>query len=242
MLYEVVKLPNRKFSVINKVTKYNFIPEGTSKKNADLKLKSLYKHLEDLEGGVKIYKGKKFKSGNDDDDEDDDIVYDAMSDNDLQKYFPNAKIVKYNEIPRGVSVEEWLKVGEVVYILYESSYNVGHWVCLARSKDAIYYFDSYGNKPDVPLSWNSAEQNVELQQDEPILTKMFSITKTPVYYNDYAYQDKDDKSIATCGRWATAFLTHFKKYKGDLKSFKKETLKRAKGKDLDEFVANIYDE
>lgn len=241
MSYEVVKNPNGRFSVVNKVTRHNFIPKGTTKKNANLKLKELHKHLADLEGGLKVYKGNKFsKNGSVKDD--DDIIYDAMSDADLQKYFPRAKILKYNELPRGVSVEDFMKVGEVLYILYESNFNSGHWVCLARGKDAVYYFDSYGNKPDVPLKWNSAEKNIELNQEEPILTKMFSITKTPVYYNDFDYQNKNDKDVATCGRWATAFLTHFKKYGGDLKSFKKETLKRANGRSLDEFIANIYDE
>jgi hypothetical protein len=241
MPYEVIKLPSGRFSVINKITRHNFSPKGITKAQAIKQQKALYANLKDLEGGaIKIYKGKNFSKKGDKDD--DDIIYDAMSDADLQKYFPRAKIVKYSEIPKGVGVEEWLKVGEVCYILYESTLNSGHWVALARGKDAVYYFDSYGNKPDVPLSWNDAEKNVELNQEPAVLTKMFSITKVPVYYNDYDYQTKKDKDVATCGRWATAFLTHFKKYGGNLKSFNKETLKRANGRSLDEFIANIYDE
>ena len=240
MPYEVIKLPSGRFSVINKITRHNFSPKGITKKQAEAQQRALYANLKDLEGGaVKLFRGGKFSQSAKDDD---DIIYDAMSDSDLQKYFPRAKILKYSELPKGVGVEEWLKVGEVCYILYESTLNSGHWVSLARGKDAVYYFDSYGNKPDVPLSWNSAERNVELNQEPAVLTKMFSLTKVPVYFNDYDYQNKKDKDVATCGRWATAFLTHFKKDGGDLKSFKTETLKRAKGRRLDEFIANIYDE
>jgi len=164
--------------------------------------------------------------------EGDTLLHEAMSDADLNKYFPNAKVLKYSELPREVGVEDFLKVGQVVFILYESSLNSGHWVALARDKKKVYYFDSYGNKPDVPLTWTDPEKRKELGEDYPTLTKMFSLTKVPVYYNDYDYQSKKDKDMATCGRWATGFLTHFKKYGGDLQSFNKEVLKDAREEKL----------
>ena len=241
MPYEIIKLPSGKFSVVNKITRHNFSPKGITKIMATKQLKALYLHTKGLERGKGLVGGLKGSP----DDSNPNIIYESMSDADLQKYFPNAKVIKYNEIPKGVSAEEFLtKTGDIVYILYESEENNGHWVALARGKDAFYYFDSYGNKPDVPLTWISPEKAESLGQETPTLTKMFSITKMPVYYNDFDYQSKADTNIATCGRWATAFLTHFKKYGGDLKSFKTETLRRAKavGKPLDKFIAHIYDE
>jgi hypothetical protein len=233
MPYEIIKLPNRKFSVINKISRHNFSPKGITKAMATKQMKLLYMKAREMEGaGAASLEGGS-----------DGGVYDAMSDTDLHKYFPHARIVKYSELPQGVPAEDFLKkTGDIVYILYESTLNSGHWVALARGEKAFYYFDSYGNKPGVPLSWNSPETNKELGQDQPTLVKMFSITKLPVYFNDYPYQSKKDTDIATCGRWATAFLVHFKKYKGDLKSFKTETLKRAGKRDLDEFITKIVDE
>lgn len=233
MPYEIIQLPNRKFSVINKISRHNFSPKGITKAMAVKQMRALYLHARELEGGSQS--GSTLEGGA--------TPYEAMSDTDLHKYFPHARIVKYSELPQDVPAEDFLKkTGDIVYILYESTLNSGHWVALARGPKAFFYFDSYGNKPGVPLTWNSDETNRELHQDRPTLVKMFSITKMPVYYNDYAYQSKKDTDVATCGRWATAFLVHFKKYKGDLKSFKSETLKRAKGGNLDEFISKVVEE
>lgn len=275
MPYSIIQIKKKpaRYSVINKITHHNFSPKGISKAMAKRQLRALYLHTRKMEGGCMscikntcgCFMGKDTCRGTPHDPRTAGLlkggvegaeplvgglngnapIYDAMSDDDLRKYFPNAKVVKYSEIPKGVGAEDWLtKAGDVVYILYEAELNTGHWVAIARAKDAIYYFDSYGNKPDVPLNWTSEELRKVLGQDVPVLTKMFSITKLPVYYNDFDYQTKKDMNVATCGRWATAFLTHFKKYGGDLKSFKRETVKRAKavGKPLDKFIANIYDE
>ena len=177
--------------------------------------------------------------------EGDNLIHQAMSDVDLHKYFPNAKILKYSELPKGVGAEAILpKIGDLIFLLYESSPNVGHWTAIARGKNAYYYFDSYGNKPDVPLSWSDEETRKALGENEPTLTKMFALTKEPIYYNDFDYQSKGDKKMATCGRWATAFLTHFKKYGGNLKTFKTEIVKDAKeeGLPLDNYIATVITE
>jgi len=233
MPYQIIKIPNGKFSVINRITHHNFSPKGISKAMATKQMRLLYMKAREMEGGS----ASSLEGGSD------GGVYDAMSDADLHEYFPHAKIVKYSELPRGIPAEEFLtKTGDFAYILYESSLNSGHWVALVRGEKAFLYFDSYGNLPGFPLTWNTLEKNVELGQDKPTLVDMFRITKMPVYYNDFDYQNKKNTDVATCGRWATAFLIHVKKYKGDLKSFKRETLKRAKGKNLDKFITRVIDE
>lgn len=231
MPYEIIQLPNKKYSVINIITKHQF-SKGTTKAKAKSQMRLLYMKAREMDGAGATGKMEGGSDGG---------IYDSMSDADLHKYFPNAKIVKYSELPRETPVEEWLKVGEVVFLLYEHELNSGHWVCIARGPKAVFYFDSYGNAPDVPLKWTDEETREELGENEKVLTRMFQMSKVPVYYNDYPYQSTKE-GISTCGRWCSAFLTHFKKYKGDLKSFKKETLKRANGKPLDQFIANIYDE
>ena len=238
MFYAIQELPlsptsGKKplYTVINRISGHQF-SKGSTLKTAQAQMARLYIKAKEMDGRGVEMQGK----GGDPE----KLIYDSMSDADLHKYFPNAKIVKYNEIPRGVGAEEWLKVGEVLFILYESEENSGHWVALARGATAFYYFDSYGHKPDVPLTWISPAKRAELGETTPILSDMFKITKYPVYYNNYPYQSKKE-DIATCGRWATLFLIHFKKFKGDLKSFKIETMKRANGRPLDKFVTNIID-
>jgi hypothetical protein len=232
MPYAIIK-NGKKWSVINRVSGHNFSPNGITKKMAQRQMRALYANTKKLEGG----KATTSESA------DADKIYESMSDKDLHEYFPHAKVIKYSELPQGVGAEYFMpKNNSVTFILYEQDENEGHWVALVRGKDKFYYFDSYGNRPDVPLSWNTAEKNEELQQS-PVLTKMLQMTRQPVYYNDYQYQSNSD-GISTCGRWGTAFATHVIKYHGDLKSFKKETLGRAKkvGKGLDHFIAHIYDE
>ena len=202
--------------------------------------------IEELQKYIRLQKqGKMSGGGSVPEIEGDNLIHQSMSDVDLHKYFPNARILKYSELPRGVGAEELLKKpGDLIFLLYESSPNSGHWTALARGESAFYYFDSYGNKPDVPLSWSDMETRKALGEDEPILTKMFAITKEPVYYNDFDYQSKGDKEMATCGRWATAFLTHFKKYGGNLKSFNNVILKDAKadGLPLDNYIAKVINQ
>ena len=239
MPYQIIKQGSKGstplFSVINRITHHNFSPKGISKAMATKQMRLLYMKAKEMEG--KGVGSVPLEGGSD------GGVYDAMSDADLHEYFPHAKIIKYSELPRGIPAEEFLtKTGDFAYILYESSLNSGHWVALVRGEKAFMYFDSYGNPPGFPLTWNTPEKNLELKQDKPTLVDMFRITKLPVYYNDYDYQNKKDTDVATCGRFATAFLIHVKKYKGDLKSFKRETLKRAKGGDLDKFITRVIDE
>lgn len=230
MPYAIIQLPNKKFTVVNRVSGHQF-SKGSTKKDALAQMRVLQLKAEKIEGGSMMGG----TAG-------DSLLHKSMSDKDLQEYFPNARVLKYSEIPRDVPADEFLKnVGEVVFILYEAEENTGHWCCLARAKDCFFYFDSYGNKPDVPLSWGSDETNARLGQSYPTLTKMFSITKQPVYWNDFGYQTKKDFDMATCGRWATSFLIHFKKYGGSLKTFNKEVLTKAKERKLplDNLISTI---
>ena len=200
MPFRIVKFPNGKYSVQNRITNHLF-SHGSTLKAAKAQLRLLENKLSGAGQGK-------------------EIEYKSMSDSDLHAYFPGARVVKYSEIPKNKSIMEWLKSGDIVFILYEADVNVGHWASICRSDDAIFYFDSYGNPPEKPLSWNNPEKNIELQQEVGVLKNMLYKSPLPVYFNDYDYQSKN-KSIATCGRWCTAFFAHFKKMGGDLRSFKK---------------------
>jgi hypothetical protein len=230
MPYKIIKLPNGKFAVINRISGHLF-SKGSTKKKAEAQMRLLLAKAKELDG-----------AGMSGGMEGDSLIYKSMSDTDLHEYFPNARVLKYSELPVETPAEDFLKKGEVVYILYEAEKNSGHWVAMCRSggrgltgsprPDCIYYFDAYSNPPDIPLKWVDAETNARLGQSRKTLTQMFSITKIPVYYNNVAYQNKDDKQVATCGRWATSFLIHFKKYGGDLKSFKQEVFKQKREEKL----------
>ena len=83
------------------------------------------------------------------------IKYRPMDDQDITHYLPNARLMTYNELSEIQNITDLLpKHKSYVIILYPvKSVTDGHWVCLTRYRQTIEYFDSYGGKPDVPLSW-----------------------------------------------------------------------------------------
>jgi hypothetical protein len=128
-----------------------------------------------------------------------EVKEDALGDNIIRKYLPNARIIKYSQLKNFNNIEELLP-NEQSYciLLYESQPNSGHWTALMRIDDNIEYFDSYGNKPDFPLTW-SKDINEALGQSIPYLSNLLDKTSRDVYYNDFQYQ-KENKDVATCGR------------------------------------------
>ena len=124
-----------------------------------------------------------------------------MGDDDIKKYFPNAKVLVYSDLGKYSTIQELLpKDKDFVFILLESSPNNGHWVALLRYGDTYEFFDSYGGKPDSQLKWNNTKTNEELDQSTKYLTNLLKGEK--VVYNPVKYQgDKGD--INTCGRHCT---------------------------------------
>lgn len=128
-----------------------------------------------------------------------EVKEDALGDNIIRKYLPNARIIKYSDLKNVMNIEDLLPHEQsYCIILYESQPNSGHWTAIMRIDDNIEYFDSYGNKPDFPLTW-SKDINASLGQSIPYLSQLLDKTPLDVYFNDFQYQ-KENKDIATCGR------------------------------------------
>ncbi len=146
------------------------------------------------------------------------VKEDALGDDVIKKYLPNARIFKYNQLSNFNNIDEILP-NELSYciILYENKPNSGHWVGIMRINNNIEYFDSYGNAPDIPLAWITQQENEYLGQ-KPFLTNLFSKTPLDVYYNDFKFQ-KVNNDINTCGRHVVfRVLCMLKKY-DDLKQY-----------------------
>jgi len=133
------------------------------------------------------------------------IQYNAMGDDVIKKYLPYARILTYNELSKYSTIEELLpKDLDYIIILYQNKVNVGHWVLLSRYNDTIEFFSSYGDYIDEPLKWNDLGRNIGLGQSKPYLSILLSNAiqskKFNVIYNSFDFQNKNDLSIATCGR------------------------------------------
>ena len=127
-----------------------------------------------------------------------DVKYESMDDGDVHHYLPHAKILKYNELKKYKTIEQLLPKHKSYFILLYpvQSETSGHWVCLTRFDKTIEYFDSYGNKPDVPLSWSTNYKN-----NERHLSKLLNKCKLPMVYNTISFQSKRDLAISTCGAY-----------------------------------------
>jgi hypothetical protein len=139
-----------------------------------------------------------------------DISETPMGDDNIRQYLPGAKVLKYSELADIDNIEELLpRPKTYFFLLYEQSFNRGHFVVVNRyidnGKDTICFFCSYGSKIDAPLYWNSQGKNRELGQDQPYLSQLLQKSGKNIQYNRVQYQSKKSP-VATCGAFATLWI------------------------------------
>ena len=166
------------------------------------------------------------------------IKKEPMSDSDIREYLPNDNnIIEYSEIAKYNDINEMLPYpNSYKVILYEQEDNDGHWATIKTDGPNIYYFDSYGNKIDHPLSW-SKDNNYRLGQGKHYLTNLLNKTNKQVQYNDVAYQ-APSYDLATCGAHCVSFIKSGKNLKDYFKMMKQ--LKKETGKSFDDIVVSKY--
>ena len=137
------------FFVENIETGKRFSKKPLTEAKAKKQFRILNKYLATLEGSG-LNKGELRE-----------IRQEALTDLDIRKYIPDAKILSSSDFKKYSSIEQLLpKEKDVAFIIYESKPNYGHWCLLSRYlPNVVEYFDSYGGKPDAPLKWvNHAKQ------------------------------------------------------------------------------------
>lgn len=174
------------------------------------------------------------------------IIETPLGDDDIRRYLPNSKIMKYSDLSKYNNIEDLLKKNkDYAFILYEDSPNKGHWVSILRYDPYIEYFDSYGGKVDDPLNWISKDQRKKLGQDKKLLSKLFDKTKLKVIYNPINYQeDNMTKNINTCGRHSVFRVKNLTDCNRDLNSYYELMggIKKKSGNKYDEIVSHLIDE
>lgn len=92
------------------------------------------------------------------------------------------------------------------FVLLRTSEQSGHWTCLCRNGNNIYYFDSYGIAPDGELSKIATNTRYELDETQQNLIRLMqSIPSGFVFsYNNMQFQEYSS-NINTCGKWCYAF-------------------------------------
>jgi len=215
---------------ILKTKKYNI---KNTKTGAGVKLKSV--GLKDKYKGQGIPEAVK--------EEIDENIPVPMGDADIHNYLPNARIYTYPQIAKYEDIEQLLPNNNDYFIvLYLDSPTTGHWNAVLRYDNKIEHFDPYGGV-DKALKWQSKDRLAGLGQYDKYLSNLYNSTDLKVVYNNIAYQDEKDRSIATCGRHVVNRIQKLLKdrYSGcDYARYMKK-LKKDTKLSYDEIVSGLID-
>jgi hypothetical protein len=159
----------------------------------------------------------------------------SLSDSDLAKATGGkCNILVYADLERADSLDDVLGKDKCAIILYQSSEDYGHWICLIEhSKDTLEVFDSLGYKIDDELKWTPNR----LYKGKLLSRLINESDYKNVIYNNIRLQS--DPKANTCGKWC---VVRIKFREMPLDTFiKLFTSKKAKAIDIpDRLVSCLY--
>tara|TARA_B100000214_G_C23568964_1_gene446407 strand:+ start:78 stop:566 length:489 start_codon:yes stop_codon:yes gene_type:complete len=115
-------------------------------------------------------------------------------------------ILTYSDIKKFNNIDD-LFINDKCIILYETTKNKGHWTCIYKYKDTIYFFDSYGNNFSEQTKFIPKHINKKLKQDHKKLIELLYKSPYKVEYNEHKLQ-KYKQGVNTCGRWCIIRLKY----------------------------------
>ena len=131
-----------------------------------------------------------------------------LSGNDIILKLNNkVNVYSYSQIFNFKNINELLGKYKKIVLLYETSKNYGHWCCIYEHKNKIYFFDSYGLKPDEQFNFIQPELKKELYDNHKYLLELLYNSQKEIHYNQYQLQKKLP-DIQTCGRWCVLRLKY----------------------------------
>jgi hypothetical protein len=130
-----------------------------------------------------------------------DICY---SNNDiLNKLKHKCRVITYDKVDDYEDIDDLLGKHGACVILYEQKNNFGHWCCVFKNGDTVYFFDSYGVFPDDQLEEIDLKFRLKSGQAYRTLSALMALSPYNIDYNDHQLQSNEE-NINTCGRWCVA--------------------------------------
>lgn len=141
-----------------------------------------------------------------------DKLREPLTNFDIMKYLPDARIYKYNELDEFKNVEQLLpkKIDYIILLTELHDYNNGHWQAIYRKNHTIYFLDSYGYRVDKLLEFLPHQLRKDFDQNIPHLSYLMNKAVDDgfkVYMNGICYQNKDS---FTCGYHCVNFVKFMK--------------------------------
>jgi hypothetical protein len=133
----------------------------------------------------------------------------ALSNTDIMNLIGGkANLMIYSQLQDYDDLDDVLGKYGALVLLYETSRNFGHWVCVFKvNNNTIEHFDSYGLKPDDEIKFIPEYFRKIAGADYPHLTALLYNSGYKVIYNEYQLQEKKS-GINTCGRWVATRLNY----------------------------------
>jgi len=162
-----------------------------------------------------------------------------LSDADIKKILgSDIPVLTYPDLGKFHSIDQCFdSKGRCIILFLTTGPTEGHWCCMMRKKEGIYFFDPYGEPPEEQKDDIPEEMKRYLDIDEPYLMRLLKSANCPVYYNTHQYQ-KLTEGVNTCGRWCVARLLYASKsdeyFKSVVDKFCRETKKTP-----DDFVSAL---
>ena len=126
-----------------------------------------------------------------------------ISNTDINKYFPEAKIVKFSNLDQFPTIYDLLpRTLDFVFILVEEQENSGHWQVLLRNDNEFNFFDSYGDEPTTILNFIPKYMNKLLgneKSDIGHILKSINKKSDKLTINKFQFQSNTE-GVNTCGR------------------------------------------
>jgi hypothetical protein len=125
----------------------------------------------------------------------------SLSGNQIIKALNNdTQILTYENIVKCDTIDDLFENYDNAVILYLTDTNYGHWTCIFKNNNVVFFFDSYGTKPDGQFKSIPDYINKMHQQTYKYLTDLLYHCPYEVRFNQYKLQ-KHGEGINTCGRW-----------------------------------------
>ena len=168
-----------------------------------------------------------------------DIIYNPRDGKEMEDATLNrVPVYKYSDLceiaerhgPARMLAQMFKRSNDSIVLLQDpSNMNSGHWISVSRNprKKEIYFFSTYGGKPDIEkIKWISEDDLQESGQLMNIFNDGLRECQQhgwEIHFNDYPYQKEGDHT-AVCGIYTVAFLRSGK----NPDEFKRDTLRLIK--------------
>jgi hypothetical protein len=133
----------------------------------------------------------------------DNKIWNGINSDLIEERVKGVNFIPYNEIKYMKSIDILLGENDMACILYHTKIDFGHFVCLYKHNNRLYYFDSYGRDPDDSFRFISPEIRIKMNEIEPYLFELIAQSGLICEYNDYRLQGYRTQ---TCGRWCICRL------------------------------------